>query len=240
MADGQLAGTVGKKQRVEAVKVNLTGELSVKYDIYYRVHVANYGWLSWTKNGETAGSTGFGCAIEGIEIKLYPKDSSDAPEMGRSALTKEDIPVVVGQAHVSGDGWKDVQNAEQLLGTTGESKGVEAVALSVESGENQFTGGIEYQAHVQDIGWQGKTNDVSTWKKDGENAGTVGMSKRLEALQIQLTGTDAEKYDVYYRVHAEDYGWLNWAKNGEISGTAGCGKSTGSITDHCSGKRSKD
>ena len=83
---------------------------------------------------------------------------------------------------------------------------------------------VKYNAHVADIGWQGKTNDVSTWKKDGENAETVRMSKRLEALQIQLTGTDAEKYDVYYRVHAEDYGWLNWAKNGEISGTAGCGK----------------
>ena len=216
VADGQLAGTVGKKQRVEAVKVNLTGELSVKYDIYYRVHVANYGWLSWTKNGETAGSTGFGCAIEGIEIKLYPKDSSDAPEMGRSALTKEDIPVVVGQAHVSGDGWKDVQNAEQLLGTTGESKGVEAVALSVESGENQFTGGIEYQAHVQDIGWQ-------NWTSTGNIAGTTGQGKHIEAMRIKLTGEVAKYADVYYRMHVANFGWLGWAKNGQDAGTSGYG-----------------
>ena len=83
---------------------------------------------------------------------------------------------------------------------------------------------VKYNAHVADIGWQGKTNDVSTWKKDGENAGTVGKSKQLEALQIQLTGTDAEKYDVYYRVHAADFGWLSWAKNGAIAGTAGYGK----------------
>ena len=216
VADGQLAGTVGKKQRVEAVKVNLTGELSVKYDIYYRVHVANYGWLSWTKNGETAGSTGFGCAIEGIEIKLYPKDSSDAPEMGRSALTKEDIPVVVGQAHVSGDGWKDVQNAEQLLGTTGESKGVEAVALSVESGENQFTGGIEYQAHVQDIGWQ-------NWTSTGNIAGTTGQGKHIEAMRIKLTGEVAKYADVYYRMHVANFGWLGWTKNGQDAGTSGYG-----------------
>lgn len=216
VADGQLAGTVGKKQRVEAVKVNLTGELSVKYDIYYRVHVANYGWLSWTKNGETAGSTGFGCAIEGIEIKLYPKDSSDAPEMGRSALTKEDIPVVVGQAHVSGDGWKDVQNAEQLLGTTGESKGVEAVALSVESGENQFTGGIEYQAHVQDIGWQ-------NWTSTGNIAGTTGQGKHIEAMRIKLKGEVAKYADVYYRMHVANFGWLGWAKNGQDAGTSGYG-----------------
>lgn len=34
----------------------------------------------------------------------------------------------------------------------------------------------------------------------------------------------ADYYDVYYRVHAEDYGWLGWAKNGEESGTSGLSK----------------
>ena len=28
-------------------------------------------------------------------------------------------------------------------------------------------------------------------------------------------------YDVYYRVHAQKFGWLGWAKNGESAGTAG-------------------
>ena len=84
--------------------------------------------------------------------------------------------------------------------------------------------GICYNAHVQSIGWQGDVNDSTTWKKDGENAGTVGMGKRLEAIQIELSGDDAEKYDVYYRVHAQSFDWLNWAKNGEISGTVGYSK----------------
>ena len=64
VTEGKLAGTAGKNQRVEAVRIKLSGALAEKYDIYYRAHVANYGWLSWTKNGEIAGSTGFGCAIE--------------------------------------------------------------------------------------------------------------------------------------------------------------------------------
>lgn len=34
----------------------------------------------------------------------------------------------------------------------------------------------------------------------------------------------AQMYDVYYRVHTETYGWLDWAKNGEIAGTTGCAK----------------
>ena len=34
----------------------------------------------------------------------------------------------------------------------------------------------------------------------------------------------AEKYDIYYRVHAQSYGWLDWTKNGEPAGTAGYAK----------------
>ena len=33
-----------------------------------------------------------------------------------------------------------------------------------------------------------------------------------------------EHYDVYYRVHAQSYGWLAWAKNGESAGTSGLAK----------------
>jgi len=50
------------------------------------------------------------------------------------------------------------------------------------------------------------------------------LAKRLEAIQIKLTGADAGKYDVYYRVHAQSYGWLGWVKNGAPSGTEGYAK----------------
>ncbi len=55
-------------------------------------------------------------------------------------------------------------------------------------------------------------------------AGTSGEAKRLEAIRIGLYGEMAEKYDIYYRVHAQSYGWLGWAKNGEAAGTAGYAK----------------
>ena len=55
-------------------------------------------------------------------------------------------------------------------------------------------------------------------------SGTSGEAKRLEAIQILLTGEMANKYDIYYRVHAQTYGWLAWAKNGESAGTEGLAK----------------
>ena len=63
-----------------------------------------------------------------------------------------------------------------------------------------------------------------SWKKTGELSGTTGKSLRLEAIQIELYGEMAEHYDVYYRVHAQSFGWLGWAKNGEAAGTAGLAK----------------
>ena len=62
---------------------------------------------------------------------------------------------------------------------------------------------------------------MNTWFRDGQMAGTSGHAKRLEAIRIALTGEMAEHYDVYYRVHAQTYGWLAWTKNGEAAGTAG-------------------
>ena len=43
----------------------------------------------------------------------------------------------------------------------------------------------------------------------------------MEALKIQLTGSAAANYDIYYRTHVQNLGWLDWAKNGAASGSAG-------------------
>ena len=55
-------------------------------------------------------------------------------------------------------------------------------------------------------------------------SGTEGQAKRLEGIQIELTGDMAAQYDIYYRVHAQTFGWMGWAKNGEQAGTAGYAK----------------
>ncbi len=37
---------------------------------------------------------------------------------------------------------------------------------------------------------------------------TTGQSKSVQAIQIRLTGEMANRYDVYYRAHVQDKGWL--------------------------------
>ena len=109
-----------------------------------------------------------------------------------------------------------------MSGTSGESKRLEGIEIKLTN--KDYEGGIAYTTHVQTYGWQGDEDDPTSWMADGQMSGTSGESKRLEAIRIQLTGEIADHYDIYYRVHAQSYGWLGWAKNGEAAGTAGYSK----------------
>ncbi|MBR0384605.1 MAG: leucine-rich repeat protein, partial [Eubacteriaceae bacterium] len=57
---GSMSGTSGRSLRLEAMQISLSGEMAEHYDIYYRVHAQNIGWLGWAKNGESAGTAGYG------------------------------------------------------------------------------------------------------------------------------------------------------------------------------------
>ncbi|MGN0397595.1 MAG: Ig-like domain-containing protein [Candidatus Fimimorpha sp.] len=75
VANGVMAGTVENNQRLEAIKIYLTGSVASKYDIYYRSHVEEEGWLSWAKNGEESGSEGLDKELQAIQIILLEKGS---------------------------------------------------------------------------------------------------------------------------------------------------------------------
>ena len=85
VSDGVQAGNPGNK--IEAIKIKLTGNISNQYDIYYRVHVSNVGWMGWTSNDKIAGTTGAGLAVEAIEIELVEKGYA-APSNDGCATTK--------------------------------------------------------------------------------------------------------------------------------------------------------
>lgn len=209
--NGELSGTVGKALRMEAIQIRLTGEMADHYDIYYRVHAQQFGWLGWAKNGESAGTESFSYRLEGIQIVLVEK-GSPAPGSTDQAFWRR--PTVKYQSHVQDLGWQSEAKNGGTSGTVGKSKRLESVKIRLD--DLEYSGDIEYRSHIQNIGWE------SSWKKNGVLSGTTGKSLRLEAIQIRLTGEMSKYFDVYYRVHAQQYGWLGWAKNGASAGTEGC------------------
>ncbi len=74
--NGAMSGTSGESKRLEAICVELYGEVASHYDVYYRVHSQTFGWLGWAKNGQPSGTAGYAKRLEGIQIVLLPKGSA--------------------------------------------------------------------------------------------------------------------------------------------------------------------
>lgn len=202
---------------LEAIKLELTGDLAKYANIYYRVHVSGLGWLSWTKNGAEAGTTGFNLAIEAIQIIVKPRRLSEPNQAGQAFVSSNTLgkTTIDLSSHSQRVGWVNTTGSKVTGGTTGRGLRLEAIQIKLENSE--FDGGITYRSHVQGIGWQG-------YQSNGALSGTTGQGKRLEALQVKLTGKAARLYDIYYRVHSQTYGWLDWAVNDQKAGTISLGK----------------
>lgn len=208
VGNNQIAGTTGQSKRIEALKISLTGELANQYNVVYHVHGQDYGWQKWKRNGAVAGTTGQSRRIEAIEIYLQSK--SEIPSLDNISINFST------SAHVQDYGWMGAVGNNQVAGTTGQSKRVEALSVNLSDDMANY-GDVDVQAHVQDYGWLSTVHS-------GDVAGVTGQSKRLEAIKISLTGELANQYDVYYRTHVGNIGWLGWAKNGEVSGSVGCNR----------------
>lgn len=216
VSSGGVAGTTGQSKRVEAFTFRLTGEVANHYDVYYRAHVQSLGWLGWAKNGETAGTEGLARRMEALQVRLVPKGADPASFFeGVSASS------FVAAAHISYDSsydgiaWQGACGNEGVSGVVN-GEVLDALKVSIATPEGCPEGGIAYQVRPLDGEW----SQIHT---DGEVAGAPGAC--IDAFRMSLTGELADLYDVYYRAHIANKGWLQWAKNGADAGTIGFGTS---------------
>ena len=203
--NNELSGTEGQAKRIEQIKIDLTGDVANYYDIYYRTHIQGFGWLGWAKNGEAAGSEGINFRIECIEIKLVLKGQG---ENTGNSLEKKDAKLTYN-SHIRKLGDQSYVSEGKTTGTTGRNLRMEALTIKLDT---KLSGNILYKTYVDQKGWE------KEYKKNGETSGTTGEGKGIQLLRIKLDGDLGKRYDVYYRIHTETYGWLDWAKNDEITG----------------------
>ena len=210
-------GTTGQGRAVEAVRLRLTGSLANDYDVYYRVHASNIGWMAWAKDGEEAGTTGYGRSVEAVQVRLVRKGDAAPSSDGANvdyAFKKKPMSLTY-RAHVSNVGWQGAVSDGATAGTTGRGLALEDLKLSLDSSDYSDGSAVQIDAHVSGIGWQGWDTPSAS------EGGTTGQGRAVEAVRLRLTGSLANDYDVYYRVHASNIGWMAWAKDGEEAGTTG-------------------
>lgn len=167
-------------------------------------YTGTYDMWQCTSSGSVNGISG------GVDLNFWMVKTYDV-----QPIDVEDRDIISYTSHMQTFGWQStVQNGYQT-GVTGYGKRLEAVQISIGDGYGDL--GVKYSTHVQSYGWM-------DYVENGALSGTTGESKRIEAIKIELTGTEAENYDIYYRAHCQSYGWLDWASNGEAAGTKGYSK----------------
>ncbi|MDK2844927.1 MAG: hypothetical protein PWP69_1719 [Enterococcus sp.] len=64
---------------------------------------------------------------------------------------------------------------------------------------DKIKGNLKARVHVRQLGWM-------DWQDASKVVGTTGKALSLEALQLKLDGEIASSYDIYYRVHVQNFG----------------------------------
>lgn len=132
-------------------------------------------------------------------------------------------PTVSYRTWIQGKAWKQKWKKNgSVAGITGEGRYIRYFKAELSGVRPE--GGIQYIVNTEyagsGSGWS--TNWRQQWVSNGYAAGND--KQRIETIRIALYGEMKSYYNVYYRVHAQGYGWMGWTRNGGRAGTEGLGK----------------
>ena len=174
--------------------------------------------MIFTAQGMTvlAGTTGIGAAKTASqtggpgEVKqdIGTVTVDDTQETSGETGQNTDTPLQVNYSvYFRNQGWSDPAADNQALSASSESwvTSMKANLINIPSGVQI---GVRYKVNLSGTGWL-------DWKADG-------VEKPLEAIAMELTGSSAASYDLYYKVY-QNGSWTDWAVNGATAGTEGAG-----------------
>lgn len=134
------------------------------FGLGYQAHVQDIGWNPEVRDGQTAGTVGYGKRLEAIRFTTIPAGWS-----------------ISAKAHIANIGWRDfgTVKAGDIIGSTGKGNAIENLMLDAVTPSGD-TRKLHYQVHQENVGWKGVTSE-------GFASGTDGMGLRLEAVRIWLS-----------------------------------------------------
>lgn len=168
---------------------------NIKENIQYRAHVEDIGWMDWVSNGKEAGTVGQSKRVEAVQIKFENSKNYN----------------VHYRVHVQDIGWMPWVKNGEVAGTTGKSKRIEAIEIKLEK-INNSEGDTQVKPEEPTI----PVNPVDP-EKPTEPDKPVNPEEPSKPI---IT----DKVSVAYSTHAQDIGWMNFVKDGKISGTTGQSK----------------
>lgn len=117
---------------LEAVKMELNGDLNNSHNIFYRVYLQNYGWLCWARNGEVAGGIDANLNIQQVQVKIERNDI--VPQLEGSQLMATQVVDISSQSIQPSNGYRS--NVKKI-GVGNSAKFFKCPEYNVKSGVNK-------------------------------------------------------------------------------------------------------
>ena len=155
--------------------------------------------------GQTEGQAG---QAEGQTAQPVGQEQSAQPVTGQEPLQ------VNYSAFILQQGWSAV-TADNNLCSAPVNSWVTAVKANLIHIPDGTQVGIRYQVNLSGTGWL-------SWAEDGAETGGAEGVMPLESIRMELTGSGAAAYDLYYKV-LQNGAWTDWAANGASAGQEGAG-----------------
>ena len=171
-----------------------------------------------------AGSTGVGAAKSaqtGPGVAAQTDSQTAQPEEQAAQPEGQAVQPVPGQeslqvnysAFILQQGWS-AATADNNMCSAPVNSWVTAIRANLIHIPAGMQVGIRYQVNLSGSGWL-------SWAEDGAETGAEGVMP-LESIRMELTGSGAAGYDLYYKV-LQNGSWTDWAANGASAGQEGAG-----------------
>ena len=158
--------------------------------------------------GQAAQAEGQTGQAEGQTAQPVGQEQSTQPVTGQEPLQ------VNYSAFILQQGWSAV-TADNNLCSAPVNSWVTAVKANLIHIPDGTQVGIRYQVNLSGTGWL-------SWAEDGAETGGAEGVMPLESIRMELTGSGAAAYDLYYKV-LQNGAWTDWAANGASAGQEGAG-----------------
>ena len=151
--------------------VQVPGDAVNNANVEYKAHAQDLGWLPQVRDGQTAGTKGFGKRLEALMIDL-----SKVPGLRIGACV-----------HIQNVGWVHLGEVRPdiILGSVGKSQRLEMVALYII--ENTTGKKLMYQVHIAGLGDSSVREVTSVIPLTvAHGLGTTGQARAVEAFRMWL------------------------------------------------------
>ncbi len=118
------------------------------------------------------------------------------------------------RVHVQDLGWQPWVENGTIAGKISYNLKIEAIQIRIvkKANTNPNDLGVEYYTYLQ-----GVSVNEDKMHKNGEQAGTTGENRKVEGISIELLNAPKGAH-ITYQAHVQDYGWMDWVRDGEVAG----------------------